>query len=161
MSTGDGVLGLPLGFNVYGTSEGSPFALIADEKRRIYAVQFHPEVAHTPDGAKLLANFTHEVCGCRGDWTMAAFRQQALEAIRKQVGKARVICGLSGGVDSSVAAVLIHEAVGEQLTCLFVDHGLLRQDAAGQVVELFRHYHNIPLVPRHANNSEHESDGKE
>src|SRR3546814_4083746 len=148
MSHGDRVVELPQGFKVYGTSEGAPFAVIADEKRRIYAVQFHPEVAHTPDGAKLLANFTHEVCGCRGDWTMAAFRQQALEAIRKQVGKARVICGLSGGIDSSVAAVLIHEAVGEQLTCIFVDHGLLRQDEAGQVVELFRHHYNIPLVHR-------------
>ncbi|MGE5768271.1 MAG: glutamine-hydrolyzing GMP synthase, partial [Bacteroidota bacterium] len=109
-----------------------------------------PEVVHTPDGAKLLANFTHRVCGCSGDWTMAAFRQQAVEAIRKQVGKARVICGLSGGVDSSVAAVLIHEAVGEQLTCIFVDHGLLRLDEARQVVDLFRGHYNIPLVHRDA-----------
>src|SRR3546814_16676559 len=104
MSHGDRVVELPQGFKVYGTSEGAPFAVIADEKRRIYAVQFHPEVAHTPDGAKLLANFTHEVCGCRGDWTMAAFRQQALEALRTQVGTARVISGLAGGVYPSVAA---------------------------------------------------------
>jgi GMP synthase (glutamine-hydrolysing) len=150
MSHGDRVVKLPEGFRVYGTSEGAPFAVVADEARRIYAVQFHPEVMHTPDGAKLLANFTHRVCGCQGDWTMAAFRQQAVEAIRKQVGKAKVICGLSGGVDSSVAAVLIHEAIGEQLTCIFVDHGLLRLDEAAQVVELFRHHYNIPLVHRDA-----------
>ncbi|MGF1594723.1 MAG: glutamine-hydrolyzing GMP synthase [Kiloniellaceae bacterium] len=150
MSHGDRVVKLPDGFQVYGTSEGAPFAVVADEARRIYAVQFHPEVAHTPDGAKLLANFTHNVCGCAGDWTMAAFRQQAVAAIRAQVGKSRVICGLSGGVDSSVAAVLIHEAIGEQLTCIFVDHGLLRLDEAAQVVEVFRHHYNIPLVHRDA-----------
>jgi len=150
MSHGDRVVKLPPGFRVYGTSEGAPFAVVADETRRIYAVQFHPEVVHTPDGAKLLANFTHKVCGCSGDWSMAAFREQAVEAIRKQVGKARVICGLSGGVDSSVAAVLIHEAIGEQLTCIFVDHGLLRLNEAEQVVELFRGHYNIPLVHRDA-----------
>jgi len=150
MSHGDRVVKLPEGFKVYGTSEGAPFAVVADEIRRIYAVQFHPEVMHTPDGAKLLANFTHRVCGCEGDWTMAAFRQQAVEAIRRQVGGARVICGLSGGVDSSVAAVLIHEAIGDQLTCIFVDHGLLRLDEAAQVVEVFRHHYNIPLVHRDA-----------
>jgi GMP synthase (glutamine-hydrolysing) len=150
MSHGDRVVKLPEGFKVYGTSEGAPFAVVADEARRIYAVQFHPEVMHTPDGAKLLANFTHNVCGCAGDWTMAAFRQQAVDAIRSQVGGARVICGLSGGVDSSVAAVLIHEAIGDQLTCIFVDHGLLRLDEAAQVVEVFRHHYNIPLVHRDA-----------
>src|SRR3546814_1626267 len=146
MSHGDRVVKLPEGFKVYGTSEGAHFAVVADETRRIYAVQFHPEVMHTPDGAKLLANFTHRVCGCQGDWTMAHFRQQAVEAIRTQVGKARVICGLSGRVDSSVAAVLIHEAVGEQLTCIFVAHGLLRLDEAEQVVELFRHHYHIPRL---------------
>ena len=150
MSHGDRVVSLPEGFKVYGTSEGAPFAVVADEARKIYAVQFHPEVVHTPDGAKLLANFTHRVAGCGGDWTMAAFRQQAIEAIRRQVGDARVICGLSGGVDSSVAAVLIHEAIGAQLTCIFVDHGLLRLDEAEQVVEVFRHHYNIPLVHRDA-----------
>ena len=150
MSHGDRVVRLPEGFKVYGTSEGAPYAVVADEARRIYAVQFHPEVVHTPDGAKLLSNFTHQVCGCSGDWTMAAFRQQAIEAIRKQVGDAKVICGLSGGVDSSVAAVLIHEAIGEQLTCIFVDHGLLRLNEAEQVVELFRGHYNIPLVHRDA-----------
>ncbi len=150
MSHGDRVVRLPEGFKVYGTSEGAPFAVVADEARKIYAVQFHPEVVHTPDGAKLLANFTHKVCGCAGDWTMAAFRQQAVDAIRSQVGNARVICGLSGGVDSSVAAVLIHEAIGDQLTCIFVDHGLLRLDEAAQVVEVFRGHYNIPLVHRDA-----------
>src|SRR3546814_20696287 len=107
MSHGDRVVELPQGFKVYGTSEGAPFAVIADEKRRIYAVQFHPEVAHTPDVAKLLANFTHEVCGCRGDWTLAAFRQQPLDATRKQVGQAGVLSGPSGGFDPCGAAVLL------------------------------------------------------
>ena len=150
MSHGDRVVHLPEGFRVYGTSEGAPFAVVADEARAIYGVQFHPEVAHTPDGAKLLANFTHAICGCSGDWTMAAFREQAIAAIRKQVGDGRVVCGLSGGVDSSVAAVLIHEAIGEQLVCIFVDHGLLRLGEAEEVVEVFRDHYNIPLVHRDA-----------
>jgi len=146
MSHGDRVTRLPDGFSSIGTSEGAPFAMIADEKRRFYALQFHPEVVHTPDGAKLLANFVHKVAGLKGDWTMAAFRDQAVGRIREQVGKARVICGLSGGVDSSVAALLIHEAIGDQLTCVFVDHGLMRQGEAEQVVSLFRGHYNIPLV---------------
>ncbi len=150
MSHGDRVIRLPDGFRAVGTSEGAPYAMIADEARRIYGVQFHPEVVHTPDGAKLLANFTHNVAGCTGDWTMAAFRQHAVERIRADVGQARVVCGLSGGVDSSVAAVLIHEAVGAQLTCIFVDHGLLRAGEAEQVVTLFRDHYNIPLVHRDA-----------
>ncbi|MGM0561803.1 MAG: glutamine-hydrolyzing GMP synthase [Pseudomonadota bacterium] len=150
MSHGDRVAALPSGFEVIGTSEGAPCAAVADEQRRYYGVQFHPEVVHTPDGGRLLANFTHRIAGCRGDWTMAAFREQAVAAIRHQVGDGRVICGLSGGVDSSVAAVLIHEAIGEQLTCIFVDHGLLRQGEAEQVVEVFRHHYNIPLVARDA-----------
>ncbi|WP_420348726.1 glutamine-hydrolyzing GMP synthase [Pelagibius sp.] len=150
MSHGDRVVRLPEGFKVYGTSEGAPYAVVADEARRIYAVQFHPEVVHTPDGAGLLANFTHKVAGCGGDWTMAAFRQQAIEAIREQVGDGRVICGLSGGVDSSVAAVLIHEAIGDQLTCIFVDHGLLRLNEAEEVVKVFHDHYNIPLVHRDA-----------
>ena len=149
MSHGDRVIRLPEGFKVTGTSDGAPFAMVADEARRIYGVLFHPEVVHTPDGAKLLENFTR-LADCRGDWTMAAFRHQAIERIRAQVGKGRVICGLSGGVDSSVAAVLIHEAIGDQLACIFVDHGLLRQDEAEQVVELFRGHYNIPLVHRDA-----------
>jgi len=150
MSHGDRVVRLPEGFRAVGVSEGAPFAIIADEARRFYGVMFHPEVVHTPDGARLLANFTQKVAGCAGDWTMAAFREQAIDAIRAQVGDARVICGLSGGVDSSVAAVLIHEAIGDRLTCIFVDHGLLRLGEAEQVVELFRDHYNIPLVHRDA-----------
>ena len=109
-------------------------------------MQFHPEVVHTPDGAKLLRNFVHKIAGCSGDWTMAAFRERAIAQIRAQVGTGKVICGLSGGVDSSVAAVLLHEAIGDQLQCVFVDHGLLRQDEGEQVVRLFRDHYNIPLV---------------
>jgi len=150
MSHGDRVVALPPGFRVVATSEGAPFAAIADDDRRFYGVQFHPEVVHTPHGAALLKNFTHRVAGCTGDWTMAAFRRQAIERIRAQVGKGRVICGLSGGVDSSVAAVLIHEAIGDQLTCILVDHGLMREGEATQVVELFRGHYNIPLVHRDA-----------
>src|SRR5947209_7958005 len=107
---------------------------------------FHPEVVHTPDGGKLLANFVRHVCGCAGDWTMASFRQAKIADIRAQVGNGRVICGLSGGVDSAVAAVLIHEAIGEQLTCVFVDHGLMGQGEAEQVVSLFCNSYNSPLV---------------
>jgi GMP synthase (glutamine-hydrolysing) len=146
MSHGDRVTRLPPGFRVLGTSPGAPFALIADEKRRFYATMFHPEVMHTEHGGDLLRAFTHKIAGCTGDWTMAAFRRQAIERIRAQVGKGRVVCGLSGGVDSSVAAVLIHEAIGDQLTCIFVDHGLMRQGEAREVVDLFRGHYNIPLV---------------
>jgi GMP synthase (glutamine-hydrolysing) len=146
MSHGDRVAAIPPGFSVLGTSENAPFAMIADESRKFYATQFHLEVAHTPDGARLLGNFAHRIAGLAGDWTMAAFREQAVERIRDQVGRGRVICGLSGGVDSAVAALLIHEAVGDQLTCVFVDHGLLRLGEADQVVDLFRRHYNIPLV---------------
>jgi GMP synthase (glutamine-hydrolysing) len=146
MSHGDRVTKLPAGFTAIGASEGAPFAMIADEKRRFYATQFHLEVVHTPDGAKLLANFVHRVAGLKSDWTMATFRHQAIARNRAQVGKGRVICGLSGGVDSSVAALLIHEAIGDQLTCVFIDHGLLRQGEAEEVVSLFRGAYNIPLI---------------
>ncbi|MDR3510789.1 MAG: glutamine-hydrolyzing GMP synthase [Caulobacteraceae bacterium] len=146
MSHGDVITAIPLGFEVVATSEHSPFAVIADEGRRLYGVQFHPEVAHTPRGALLLRNFTHRIAGLAGDWTMAAFRDEAVARIRQQVGEGRVICGLSGGVDSSVAAVLIHEAIGEQLTCVFVDTGLLRLNEAEQVVSLFKDHYNIPLI---------------
>ncbi len=150
MSHGDRVTALPPGFKVVGTSEGAPFAVIADEARKLYGVQFHPEVVHTPHGAQLLKNFTHKVAGCSGDWTMAAFRAQAVERVRQQVGKGRVICGLSGGVDSSVVAALLHEAIGDQLTCVFVDHGLMRQGESEQVVTVFRDRFNINLVHRDA-----------
>ena len=146
MSHGDKITAIPPGFEAVATSAGSPFAVIADEARRLYGVQFHPEVAHTPRGALILRNFTHRIAGLTGDWTMAAFRAEAVARIRAQVGEGRVICGLSGGVDSSVTAVLIHEAVGEQLTCVFVDTGLLRQNEAREVVELFRNHYNIPLL---------------
>ena len=150
MSHGDRVVSPPPGFRVVGTSEGAPCAAIADDARGYYGVQFHPEVAHTPDGARLLESFVRRIAGCRGDWTMAAFRQEAVERIRTDVGDGRVICGLSGGVASSVAAVLVPEAVGERLTCMFVDHGLLRQGEAEQVGDVFRNHYNIPLVARDA-----------
>jgi len=146
MSHGDRVTRLPAGFRVVGTSANAPIAMIADEQRRFYATQFHLEVMHTPHGAALLRNFVRKIAGCKGDWTMHAFKAEAIEKIRAQVGGGRVICGLSGGVDSAVAAVLIHEAIGEQLTCVFVDHGLLRLAEAQKVVALFRDSYNIPLV---------------
>jgi GMP synthase (glutamine-hydrolysing) len=146
MSHGDRVTALPEGFEVVGTSPNAPFAMVANEARRIWAVQFHPEVVHTPDGAKLFANFVHKICGIDANWTMHAYRQKMVEKIREQVGTGRVICGLSGGVDSSVAAVLIHEAIGDQLTCIYVDHGLMRLNESEQVVTMFRDQFNIPLV---------------
>src|SRR6056297_53786 len=146
MSHGDRVTRLPEGFEIIGTSENAPFAAVADEKRRYYGVQFHPEVVHTPHGAALLRNFVRRIAGCTGDWTMKAFREEAIERIRAQVGSENVICGRSGGVDSSVAAVLLHEAIGDQLTCFSVDHGLLRVGEAEQVVTLFRDGYNIALV---------------
>jgi GMP synthase (glutamine-hydrolysing) len=146
MSHGDRITQMPPGFAVAGVSPNAPFAVIQDEKRRYYGLMFHPEVVHTPDGAKLIRNFVRKVAGLTGDWTMRAFREEAIEKIRAQVGKGKVICGLSGGVDSAVAAVLIHEAIGDQLTCVFVDHGLLRLNEAETVVDLFRHHYNIPLV---------------
>jgi GMP synthase (glutamine-hydrolysing) len=151
MSHGDRVTQLPEGFSVKATSENAPFAVATDEARRFYSVMFHPEVVHTPDGSKLIHNFVRKIAGLRGDWTMAAFREEAIERIRAQVGTAKVICGLSGGVDSSVAAVLIHEAIGDQLTCVYVDHGLMRAGESNQVVSLFRDHYNIPLI--HADES--------
>jgi len=150
MSHGDHVSKIAPGFQVYGTSANAPFAITADPARHFYAVQFHPEVHHTPKGAKLYENFIR-LAGFKGDWTMGAYRAEAIAKIRAQVGDAKVICGLSGGVDSSVAAVLIHEAIGEQLTCVFVDHGLLRQGEAEQVVTMFRDHYQMPLI--HADES--------
>jgi GMP synthase (glutamine-hydrolysing) len=146
MSHGDRVEALPDGFSVVAQSEGAPYAVATDESRRFFSLMFHPEVVHTPDGGKLLANFVRHVCGLPGDWTMAEYRATKVDDIRTQVGEGRVICGLSGGVDSAVAAVLIHEAIGHQLTCVFVDHGLMRANEAEQVVALFRNHYNIPLV---------------
>ena len=151
MSHGDHVSAIAPGFAVYGTSPNAPFAITADVDRHFYAVQFHPEVHHTPNGKRLYANFL-KIAGFSGDWTMGAYRDRAIAAIREQVGDAHVICGLSGGVDSSVAAVLIHEAIGDQLTCVFVDHGLLRKGEADEVVGMFRDNYNIPLI--HADESD-------
>jgi GMP synthase (glutamine-hydrolysing) len=146
MSHGDKITAIPPGFTTIAVSDGSPFAAIADESRRFYGVQFHPEVVHTPAGAALLRNFTHRIAGLSGDWTMGAFRAESVARIRNLVGEGRVVLGLSGGVDSSVAAVLIHEAIGEQLTCVFVDTGLMRRGEAAEVIGLFRDHYNIPLV---------------
>ena len=151
MSHGDHVAEIAPGFRVFGTSPNAPFAITADPARRFYAVQFHPEVHHTPNGARLYENFVRQA-GFTGDWTMGAYRERAVAAIREQVGDSKVICALSGGVDSSVAAVLIHEAIGPQLTCVFVDHGLLRQDEATEVVTMFRDHYNLPLI--HADETE-------
>jgi GMP synthase (glutamine-hydrolysing) len=146
MSHGDRVTVLPPGFRVLGTSSNAPIAIIGDDQRKFYATQFHLEVMHTPHGAALLRNFVRKIAGCAGDWNMRTFKDEAIAKIRAQVGAGRVICGLSGGVDSAVASVLIHEAIGEQLTCVFVDHGLLRLAEAQKVVSLFRDSYNIPLV---------------
>ncbi|WP_455474381.1 glutamine-hydrolyzing GMP synthase [Bartonella sp. B30(2025)] len=152
MSHGDRVTALPKGFRVIGTSKGAPYAAIADEERRFYAVQFHPEVVHTPDGVKLLENFVYKISGLKSGWSMASYRDRAIAEIRKTVGKSRVICGLSGGVDSTVVAVLLHEAIGDQLTCILVDHGLMRKNEAEEVLTLFRDHYNIKLMHVHVAN---------
>ncbi len=151
MSHGDHVSEIAPGFEVYGTSPNAPFAITADIARDFYAVQFHPEVHHTPNGAKLYENFVKRA-GFKGDWTMGAYREEAIAKIRAQVGDGKVICALSGGVDSSVAAVLIHEAIGEQLTCVYVDNGLMRKNESKQVVGMFRDHYNLPLI--HADESD-------
>ena len=152
MSHGDRVTKLAEGFEVVATSENAPFAIAVDEKRKYYTTMFHPEVVHTPDGAKLLRNFTHRIAGMKGDWSMKAFKAEAIARIREQVGDGKVICGLSGGVDSSVAAVLIREAIGDQLTCVYVDHGMMRLGESEQVVKLFREHYKIALI--HAEESD-------
>ncbi len=151
MSHGDHVAKIAPGFEVFGTSPNAPFAVTADTSRHFYAVQFHPEVHHTPNGAKLYENFVR-IAGFTGDWTMGAYREQAIETIREQVGQKQVICALSGGVDSSVAAALLHEAIGDQLTCVFVDHGLLRLNEADEVVTMFRDHMNLKVI--HADETE-------
>ncbi|PID36941.1 MAG: glutamine-hydrolyzing GMP synthase [Rhodobacterales bacterium] len=151
MSHGDHVAELAPGFEVCATSPGAPFAITADKARHFYAVQFHPEVHHTPNGRALFKEFLR-LAGFSGDWTMGAYREEAIAKIRAQVGGKQVICGLSGGVDSSVAAVLLHEAIGDQLTCVFVDHGLLRKGEAEEVVTMFRDHYNMHLI--HADEQE-------
>ena len=150
MSHGDRVRDIPSGFDIIATSENAPCAAIADEARQFYAVQFHPEVVHTPDGVKILYNFTHKIAACAGDWSMAAFKQTALPALRQQIGDGQVVCGLSGGVDSSVVAVLLHEAIGAQLVCVYVDTGLMRAGESEEVVSLFRDHYNIKLIHKNA-----------
>jgi GMP synthase (glutamine-hydrolysing) len=150
MSHGDRVDALPSGFRAVAASDAAPYAAIADDERRFYGVLFHPEVVHTPQGGELLRKFTHKVAGCRGDWTMAAFRTQAIDRIRNQVVRAGVVCGLSGGVDSAVVAALLHEAIGDRMTCIFVDTGLLRAGEGEEVGSLFRGHYNIPLIHRDA-----------
>jgi GMP synthase (glutamine-hydrolysing) len=146
MSHGDHVDLLPPGFAVVARSEGAPHAFIADESRGFYGVQFHPEVVHTPDGHRLIERFVIDICNTAAVWSMASFRHTKVAEIRAQVGEGRVICGLSGGVDSAVAAVLLHEAIGDRLTCVFVDHGLMRLGEAAQVTTLFRDHFHIPLI---------------
>ena len=146
MSHGDKVLALPDGFEVLGTSDGSPNAAVVNRERRIWGVQFHPEVHHTNDGEILLRNFVRDICGCEASWTMEAFIDQTVAAIRDQVGDGNAICGLSGGVDSTVAAALVHRAIGEQLTCIYVDHGFMRENESAEVEELFRDALGVKLV---------------
>lgn len=150
MSHGDKVTEIPDGFSVLASSQGAPYAVIANEAKKQYGIQFHPEVTHTPKGEKLIENFVKNVSGCTGDWTMEAFKADTIARIRKQVGDKRVICGLSGGVDSSVVAVLLNEAIGDQLTCIYVDHGLMRLNESEQVVGMFRDQYQMNLVHRNA-----------
>ncbi|MDA9121873.1 glutamine-hydrolyzing GMP synthase [Paracoccaceae bacterium] len=145
MSHGDHVSEIAPGFNVYATSPNAPYAIIGDEKKRFFAVQFHPEVHHTPHGKLLFKNFV-KLSGFTGDWNMSKYQSQAIEKIKKQIGDKKVICGLSGGVDSSVTAILLHLAIGDQLTCIFVDNGLLRSNEADEVVSMFRDNYNIKLI---------------
>jgi GMP synthase (glutamine-hydrolysing) len=146
MSHGDKVTALPPGFSAIACNDATPYAAMADESRRFYAVQFHPEVTHTHQGKAILGRFVHDICGCGRDWNMPDYIAEAVEKIRAQVGKEEVILGLSGGVDSSVAAALIHRAIGDQLTCVFVDNGLLRLNEADQVMETFADHLHMKVI---------------
>ncbi len=146
MSHGDAVVALPDGFVPLAHTDQTPFAAVADRRRRLFGVQFHPEVTHTPWGREVLRNFLTQVCACRPEWTMASFIATQVEAIQTRVGTDRALCALSGGVDSGAAAALVHRAIGKQLTCMFVDHGFLRQSEPDQVIRTFRDHFHIPLV---------------
>ena len=146
MSHTDQVNGLPEGFKVIASTETCPIAAYAQEERKIYAVQFHPEVVHTIDGNKILSNFLYKVCGAKGDWKMSDFATEQIELIKNKVGNGKVLCAMSGGVDSAVAATIIHKAVGSNLTCIFVDHGLLRKDEAAQVMRVFKEERGMNLI---------------
>ena len=150
MSHTDYVDKIPEGFTVTATSDACPVAAYENTEKKIYAVQFHPEVNHTVEGQKMLRNFLFEVCGCKGDWVMSDFAQKSIEALRKKIGDGKVLCALSGGVDSSVAAVMLHKAVGKQLTCVFVDNGLLRKNEGDEVESLFRNQFDINLIRANA-----------
>src|SRR3989454_8058243 len=146
MSHGDKVTELPPGFKLMASTGSCPIAGFADEQRRFYGVQFHPEVTHTRQGARILQRFVHEICGCGSDWNMPDYVSEAVQRIKDEVGREEVILGLSGGVDSSVAAALIHRAIGEQLTCVFVDHGLLRLNEAAQVMDTFAKHMHVKVI---------------
>ncbi len=146
MSHGDHISELPKGFTTTATTHGCPFAAIENPDKKIYAVQFHPEVLHTPQGMEMIRNFLTRICGCNGTWKMSSFVDNMVAHLREKIGDKKVLCALSGGVDSSVAAVLVHKAVGKQLTCIFVDHGLLRKNEGDEVEEIFRNQYDINLI---------------
>ena len=146
MSHGDRVLDIPDGFKTVATSANSPVAAMANDQKKIYGVQFHPEVTHTPRGKDILDNFVFEICRCKPSWTMASFIEESVKSIKEMTGDGNVVCGLSGGVDSSVAATLVHRAVGDRLTCIFVDNGVLRKGEAEAVPELFKGRFHFPLI---------------
>ena len=152
MSHGDRVNGIPEGFEAIGASKNAPLAAISHESRRLYGIQFHPEVTHTEDGTKIISNFVHGICACANDWQPANIIQQSIEDVREQVGSDEVILGLSGGVDSSVVAALLHEAIGDQLTCIFVDNGLLRLDEGDQVMTTFAENLGVKVIRVNAEN---------
>lgn len=146
MSHTDFVSKLPDGFKVIGTTDSCPCAAFENEKKKLYGIQYHPEVNHTPEGKKMLKNFLYNVCGCKGDWLMHDFAEKSIKALKEKIGDKKVLCALSGGVDSSVAAVMIHKAIGDRLTCVFVDHGLLRKNEGDEVENIFRKQYDINLI---------------
>ena len=152
MSHTDYISKVPEGFEITAYSESCPCAAYENKERKLYAVQFHPEVNHTQNGQKMLRNFLYNVCGCKGDWRMSDFAERSIEALKKKIGDKKVLCALSGGVDSSVAAVMLHKAVGKQLTCIFVDNGLLRKNEGDEVEEIFKKQFDINMIRVNAQN---------